>query len=45
MLSNSSPKNNDPYDDFFGGLCRNFNIERIAAKQFIKSINSKGESW
>ena len=37
MLSNSDPKNNDPKDDFFDRLYKNFKIIRIPAKRMINS--------
>ena len=39
MLSNSDPKNENPYDDFFDELYREFYIHRIKAK---RAINSNG---
>lgn len=41
MLSNSDPKNENPYDEFFDELFKNFYIHRIKAK---RAINSKSES-
>lgn len=35
MLSNSDPKNTNPYDNFFDDLYKDFVIERVVAKRFI----------
>jgi len=35
ILSNSDPKNEDPKDDFFDELYKNFIIERVGAKRII----------
>jgi DNA adenine methylase len=40
MLSNSDPKNQDPRDDFFDALYKDYNIERVAAKRSINSNKS-----
>jgi DNA adenine methylase len=37
MLSNSDPKNQDPGDEFFDSLYKNYKIERVAAKRNINS--------
>jgi DNA adenine methylase len=37
MLSNSDPKNNDPDDNFFDDLYKDFNIERVPARRMINS--------
>ncbi|KYC55564.1 MAG: hypothetical protein APG08_01595 [Candidatus Methanofastidiosum methylothiophilum] len=34
-MSNSDPKNEDPKDDFFDELYKNFIIERVGAKRII----------
>ena len=39
LLSNSDPKNEDPNDNFFDDLYKNFNIYRVMAR---RSINSDG---
>lgn len=41
MLSNSDPKNEDPQDEFFDILYRNYYIERIPAKRNINRDASK----
>ncbi len=41
MLSNSDPKNEDPEDDFFDILYKDFNMAKIPAKRFINSNVSK----
>jgi DNA adenine methylase len=41
MLSNSDPKNNDPTDDFFDELYKEFNIFRVPARRMINSDASK----
>jgi len=41
MLSNSDPKNEDPEDEFFDILYKDFNIERVPAKRFINRDASK----
>lgn len=41
ILSNSDPKNDDPRDDFFDELYKNYNISRIPAKRFINCNASK----
>lgn len=40
ILSNSDPKNEDPDDNFFDNLYKDFNIKRVQAK---RSINSNGK--
>lgn len=40
ILSNSDPQNEDPNDNFFDDLYKDFNIERVQAK---RSINSNGK--
>jgi len=37
MLSNSDPKNQNPGDEFFDALYKDYNIERVAAKRNINS--------
>ena len=39
LLSNSDPHNNDPNDNFFDDLYKNFTIERICANRVISSKN------
>jgi len=41
MLSNSDPKNEDPNDNFFDELYKNFFIHRIKAKRAINSNGSR----
>jgi DNA adenine methylase len=41
MLSNSDPKNNDPNDNFFDDMYKDFNISRIPARRMINSDASK----
>lgn len=41
MLSNSDPKNNDPDDNFFDEIYKNYNISRIPARRMINSDASK----
>lgn len=41
MLSNSDPKNEDPNDDFFDNLYKEYKIERVPAKRFINCDASK----
>lgn len=41
MLSNSDPKNNDPKDDFFDELYKDFTIVRVPAKRMINADASK----
>ena len=41
MLSNSDPKNNDPNDNFFDDIYRDFTISRIPARRMISSDASK----
>lgn len=44
MLSNSDPRNEDPEDDFFDELYRDFRIERVPAKRYINSkASGRGE--
>lgn len=44
MLSNSDPKNEDPDDDFFDDLYKNFIIKRVKAKRAISCKGSgRGE--
>ncbi|HMK54014.1 MAG TPA: DNA adenine methylase [Methanobacteriaceae archaeon] len=44
ILSNSDPKNEDPDDEFFDELYRDYNIERVPAKRNINSdINGRGK--
>lgn len=44
ILSNSDPKNEDPNDDFFDNLYRDFTIERVNAKRIINcDPNKRGE--
>jgi DNA adenine methylase len=40
MLSNSDPKNQDPGDEFFDSLYKDYHIERVAAKRSINSNTS-----
>jgi DNA adenine methylase len=40
MLSNSDPKNQDPGDEFFDKLYKNYKIERVTAKRSINSNTS-----
>lgn len=40
ILSNSDPKNEDPDDNFFDDLYKDFNMKRVQAK---RSINSNGK--
>ena len=41
MLSNSDPKNNNPNDEFFDELYKDFNIKRVPARRIINSDASK----
>lgn len=41
MLSNSDPKNNNPDDNFFDKLYKDFNLVRVPAKRMINSNASK----
>jgi DNA adenine methylase len=41
MLSNSDPKNNNPKDNFFDELYKDFTIQRIPAKRMINSNAAK----
>ena len=41
MLSNSDPKNNNPADNFFDDLYKEFTLIRIPAKRMINSVASK----
>ncbi len=41
MLSNSDPKNNDPTDNFFDDLYKDFKIARVPAKRMINADASK----
>lgn len=41
MLSNSDPKNENPYDNFFENLYKNFNINRVNANRMINSNGDK----
>lgn len=41
MLSNSDPKNNNPDDNFFDDLYRNYHISRIPARRMINSNPAK----
>lgn len=41
MLSNSDPKNNNPADNFFDELYKNFNVQRISSKRMINANASK----
>ena len=41
MLSNSDPKNNDPKDNFFDDLYKDYNIVRVPAKRMINSNAEK----
>lgn len=41
MLSNSDPKNNDPMDNFFDEIYKDFNILRVPARRMINSDASK----
>ncbi len=41
ILSNSDPKNSDPYDNFFDNLYSDFEIKRVPA---MRAINSKGSA-
>ena len=41
ILSNSDPKNEDPKDDFFDNLYKDFTIERVNAKRIINCDPSK----
>ncbi|MGB9595136.1 MAG: DNA adenine methylase [Candidatus Poribacteria bacterium] len=41
MLSNSDPKNEDPEDNFFDDLYKNFGIERILANRAINRNGNK----
>lgn len=41
MLSNSDPKNENPNDEFFDELYRNYYIHRIQAKRMINSNSSR----
>jgi DNA adenine methylase len=41
MLSNSDPKNNNPGDNFFDELYKDFNIARIPARRMINSDASR----
>lgn len=41
MLSNSDPKNENPADDFFSQLYRDFNIHKVCAARMINSKASK----
>ena len=44
ILSNSDPKNEDPKDDFFDNLYKDFTIERVNAKRIINcDPNKRGE--
>lgn len=41
MLSNSDPKNENPDDEFFDELYKEYNIERVPAKRYINCDASK----
>ena len=41
MLSNSDPKNENPHDEFFDALYKDYNIERVTAKRHINCNASK----
>lgn len=41
MLSNSDPKNENPNDDFFDELYKNFRIDRVKASRAINSNGAK----
>jgi len=41
MLSNSDPKNNDPSDNFFDEIYKDYNIMRIPARRMINSDSTK----
>jgi len=41
MLSNSDPKNNNPNDNFFDEIYKDFNIYRVPARRMINSDASK----
>ncbi len=41
LLSNSDPKNNDPGDNFFDDLYRDYSVIRVPAKRIINSNPSK----
>jgi DNA adenine methylase len=41
MLSNSDPKNNDPSDNFFDDLYKDYDLIRVPAKRMINSDPSK----
>lgn len=41
MLSNSDPKNNNPSDNFFDTLYKDYNIVRVPARRMINSDASK----
>jgi len=41
MLSNSDPKNNNPSDNFFDDLYKDFNILRVPAKRLINADAAK----
>lgn len=41
MLSNSDPKNNNPSDNFFDELYKDFNIVRVPARRMINADASK----
>jgi len=41
MLSNSDPKNNDPNDNFFDEIYKDYNIIRVPAKRMINSDATK----
>lgn len=41
ILSNSDPKNEDPKDDFFDNLYKDFTIERVNAKRIINCDPTK----
>lgn len=44
LLSNSDPKNADPYDNFFDDLYKDFAIERVQASRMINSkADGRGE--
>ena len=41
MLSNSDPKNNDPDDNFFDILYKDFNIQRILTRRAVNSVAAR----
>lgn len=41
MLSNSDPKNTNPYDNFFDEIYKEFYVVRIPARRMINSVGSK----